>query len=426
MTPEWYIARDGRCYGPFTQNQLCTYVDEGMCDARDLFWSASLPDWSPLELIRSNLLSSPRGPSALSKLTSDARRLLRAPLNLGATALQLVTSPSDFAARIDAGPRSLSKSIAFFVKLFAITFLIGSTLSFLEYFRGGSQARVLGFLALQLALGIPLIFFANRLFWRGPTFSGTAQSVFYVDAIFLFVQSLVDVAINAYFSSFNFQGGELDIITTEFLSCVRGKSILLQAVMDEYQVFENAHAWREFFSVHSQYATVVPFCVLFGLVMRARYGVWAWFNAAAAMATFVFVVWAAGWLLLSEIQRVSEDGRCVDDVGSIALLKYNRETVTRQLAKRIDAQLRPRFNASEPVVKSEGAVLVMDLGINGEPTKENVSVISVGARAFYCGDNTDFRLAKNANIPLRTIVRSDGGAVLDQQLFSSETCEVAN
>ena len=47
MGDEWYVARDGEQYGPFTPEQMSAGVREGQLRREDLVWCAGMPEWQP-------------------------------------------------------------------------------------------------------------------------------------------------------------------------------------------------------------------------------------------------------------------------------------------------------------------------------------------------------------------------------------------
>ncbi len=44
---EWYISRDGRNFGPYTDEQMQAFIQEGRVASGDLLWNRELPDWTP-------------------------------------------------------------------------------------------------------------------------------------------------------------------------------------------------------------------------------------------------------------------------------------------------------------------------------------------------------------------------------------------
>jgi GYF domain 2 len=44
---EWYLARDGKQYGPLSDAELSRFVELGHLKADDLLWREGLSDWQP-------------------------------------------------------------------------------------------------------------------------------------------------------------------------------------------------------------------------------------------------------------------------------------------------------------------------------------------------------------------------------------------
>ena len=104
--------------------------------------------------------------------------------------------PSEFGRqRIDVGPRDLHRALYFNQNLFAVTFLIGASLSFLDFFDGASQSRELANLALQIGLALPILYALNLGARQQVGMSGLAQGVLYVDGVFIVLQVLTNVPI---------------------------------------------------------------------------------------------------------------------------------------------------------------------------------------------------------------------------------------
>jgi hypothetical protein len=49
MADQWYVAREGQRYGPYTREELAFYARSGNVGPADLVWSASTGDWVPMQ-----------------------------------------------------------------------------------------------------------------------------------------------------------------------------------------------------------------------------------------------------------------------------------------------------------------------------------------------------------------------------------------
>ena len=114
------------------------------------------------------------------------RALAKVPLNIALTIFYLITEPTKFGqSRIDTGPRDLYRASSFYLQLFTVAFVIGSYLTYLDFYSGASEPRELVTLALQIALAVPIIYLLNVCFRQKVAFSGLLEAVLYVDAVYL-------------------------------------------------------------------------------------------------------------------------------------------------------------------------------------------------------------------------------------------------
>jgi hypothetical protein len=58
---EWFLARDGRQFGPLTEVELAKFIELGHLQATDLLWREGFPDWRPARLVFPERAASPGG-----------------------------------------------------------------------------------------------------------------------------------------------------------------------------------------------------------------------------------------------------------------------------------------------------------------------------------------------------------------------------
>src|SRR5262249_49722679 len=125
-----------------------------------------------------------------------ARKLLHAPFNVLLTSVEVLFRPVQFASRrIDVGPRDLHRACYFYLNLFTLAFLIGTSLNYLDFDRGESQPRELALFCVQIGMALPLIYFFNICARQRVTFTGITQAVLYLDGIFIVLQNVMTGAI---------------------------------------------------------------------------------------------------------------------------------------------------------------------------------------------------------------------------------------
>ncbi len=47
LSPEWYLSRGGKSYGPYSWDELAGYARRGLVAPGDLVWSEQLEEWIP-------------------------------------------------------------------------------------------------------------------------------------------------------------------------------------------------------------------------------------------------------------------------------------------------------------------------------------------------------------------------------------------
>src|SRR5262245_33690160 len=89
MGSEWYVARDGKTYGPFTSEEMSAGVRDGELRRDDLVWRKGIPYWQPAA----------EAPGLWSAIKPPA---LAAPSREPATVAAAVARPAEASVRTDA------------------------------------------------------------------------------------------------------------------------------------------------------------------------------------------------------------------------------------------------------------------------------------------------------------------------------------
>lgn len=286
----WYISRDNQRFGPFSAEEFRRFEREGQLVPTDSVWHTGLDDW----IAYGDYLTGQRAPRRALRLL--LRRALRFPADIFATAFAIVRRPTEFAkSRIDTGPRDLGRAVYFYMNIFVLLFLIGSSLTYLDFYAGASQPRELAWLAIQIAVAAPLLFVLNVIARQRVRFSGVAQGVLYTDALFLVPLTLVGFVLSYLIFSQSSGQREIDILGTEFEQCLAGESFLYWLLRGDLQFFLHLPKTRsaeyvEFAKDCFQYVLAFPFCVLFGRLLHGRYSVSALLNTVLAIVVFSLIV----------------------------------------------------------------------------------------------------------------------------------------
>jgi len=428
----WYISREGVNYGPFTADDFARFENEGQLTSTDYVWCTGFDQWRLYEEYRSSAArtigKSPRtspesGPHLL------ARKLIRIPYNLLVTVIDVIARPTEFAGRrIDAGSRDLYRASYFYLHLFTLAFVINASMTRFDFYRGNSQHRELALLAIQIAMAIPLMYVFNRATRQRVTFSGITQAVLYLDGIFIVLQNLLIGGL-AYISfTQSIDRGELDVIATEIERCLSNNSYVYWFTRGELEYFyyvpRATTTWLPAAREYAQYVLVLPFCVAFGKLMKARYGASLWLNVIFAVVTYP-IVFNATYYALGRIQRTLTSNVACDEIAAKqAFAKYNQAVVVRQIGERVNTQLSNALPTRTPLISINANGFVMDLRFPGHATlsQQQVSMISVEVRSLYCDNNTAFKFARAIQVPLLVIIRDPWGQPAHQEQITPSTC----
>ena len=361
---------------------------------------------------------------AFAALWKTAYRALRAPLKIINTAFAIIARPAEFAkTNIDIREHDLARALYFFVNIFAVVFLIYTAIK-LNY-TGASEFRMGGEIFIQLALAIPAIYLANSLFSKHVTIGGVAQGALYADALFL----LCSVTAAFLLSTLEYGPGEVDIIGTEFEKCLANASFVYWLLRGNL-TFHFA-ALSETLSVVQikeilDGIIVLPFCVLFAYMMKARYEVSAIMNFVFALTAFIICTQIT--YVASEKIRIAVAQRypCIETAAKTAAATFNHDTLGEQLAFRINLQLAKQYGASRPyVVWRQGFYEVDSVLIESRGQTEDAAAARRNLetmRKLYCGSSTDFTFARHMNKALTFRMRNTDKAVILEQQLTPANC----
>ena len=137
--------------------------------------------------------------------------------------------------------------------------------------------------------------------------------------------------------------------------------------------------------------SLYPFCVLFGYILKGRYGVSVIFCSTAGLLTFVFVVNVVAFGSLATQNYLIRDANCADIVINTMVGKYNKDLLAAQ-QRGLDDFANIKKNVSSGLV------------------------------AFYCGNDLNFRLGRALGIGLKVIYRTPDGTALDKTEVAPDGC----
>jgi hypothetical protein len=209
--------------------------------------------------------------------------------------------------------------------------------------------------------------------------------------------------------------GELDVIQTEFQRClseysyahwlVRGHVEYLNYAAPEPELFEAAKNYAE-------YLLILPFCVILGKLMNGRYGASVALNSIAAFIAFLSVVNVTWYAVKASLDSAVEPSKCAESSAQRAFAKYNSALVMRQIADRINQDIKRSWpDAPKIVGKEHGLAFDVAFKVNTPPGKvrELTSAFIDGSRKTYCNNGATFRIVRAIGVPLVVTVRETTG-----------------
>ena len=219
--------------------------------------------------------------------------------------------------------------------------------------------------------------------------------------------------------------GELDVIGTAFEKCLSDNSFAYWLIRGDLQFFNHVPAEATttlaYLQEHSHYALFFPFCILFGKMMKGRYGARVWPNAILAALAYTIVANAVPYARDKASHAIAVSNQCPATSMQSALATYNQATVVKQIAERINRGLKYVHNSSTPWVATDANGLVMDLRQRSFYPSHNVAQSLLLTRDLYCA-NPEFWVARANRVPLLLIARDPNGNIIHREQITSATC----
>ena len=217
---------------------------------------------------------------------------------------------------------------------------------------------------------------------------------------------------------------ELDIIGTAFEKCLSGNSFVYWLIRGDLQFFSHAPAEATtfaFLSEHSHYALFFPFCILFGKMMKGRYGARVWPNVILAALAYTIVANGVPYARDKASHAIAVKSQCPATSMQSALAAYNQATVVRQIAEQINRGLKYVHNSNTPWVATDANGLVMDLRQRSFSPSHNVAQSLLWTCDLYC-ENPEFWVARANRVPLLLIARDPHGNIIHREQITPATC----
>lgn len=432
----WYIARDGRQYGPITSEDFATFHKEGSIRQTDLIWHPGMSDWVPLAEYEAKAPpqeqegQAQRQPARVwSSVRALVLKLLSFPRRLLFTITDLVFRPTAFAKQmIDVFPRDLARAGYFYLNLFSIAFLATSSFSHLNNVSGMSQVREFSGLAIQMAVAIILLQIAALLTKQRVRAIGIVQAVLYADALYILSYAVIGSTALLYLAT-KVTTAEPDLFATEYEACLTRESLLYWLLRGDLTFYSAPIVVSSYFSTSTivdwlQYVVAAPFCLLFGFLLKGRYGTSAVMMSAAAAGAFVIVVSGYAFAIEKTTDWIRNSSRCFETSIRTVEAKYSRASVLRQTSDKINRELIAKTSELKLMVYPRAAGLAMDLRLREDGSsllqqaQETMKVVTV----LYCDERTQFWYAKRLGLTFTVTVHDPAGKPLLRNDITTAVC----
>ena len=432
-----YLWRHGRKLGPLSLSDLQELADAGQIGAGDRVWHDQSQSWLPFAQ-HPELSENPAAPSTSQSAAQRARKSSVLQRTAGAAVLhypfgfllplqKLLSDPERFAkSQIDVGPGCLRRSIYFYLNVFGLVFLALSSLSYLAFCEGSSQVRELALLLVQLLMAFPILYALARLARMEVSFSGVVQSTLYIDAAFLLVNAAFTAAMSFYLY-LQATGGTLDVIGTEYERCLASHSLIYSLLKGGLTLYRHDYnsdfataikAWAPF----GQFVIVLPFCYLYGLLLKYRYGVSGVLNFGFAVLTFVTVVIGVAILFELCVAWSTQGSDCHNRTAKQLTQKYNRALLASAAADRINYQIKSAGGRQVGAVGVRGDTLFMGWRMAEPKSSERQETILSAARELYCSNSVDFTVLRELGVSMLVAISDFDGTKLRQERVAPDQC----
>jgi hypothetical protein len=227
-------------------------------------------------------------------------------------------------------------------------------------------------------------------------------------------------------------GSEVDLVTTEFERCLAGQSMtysLLATAPGIQNSTPIVGEWAFWLKGHADSIIVVPFCLLFGKLMEARYSASLLMSAAAFALIFIPTVEGQKFIVEAVRSNLATNSDCHLRVVKALPTTHGRPPLIRQVETRINNAIKRSYTAmvaSPPRVAFAEGRYVLDLSMRKTQTPDEqgkvLAALSTGWLGLYCSDATEFKWARAISVPLVLALRRDDGTILGWWLFNSTNC----
>ena len=428
----WYVFRDGQQFGPFSDATLRDLIQDKRLNEDDYVWCPGFPEWVRLGNVL-KAISLPGAGSRFQYLRAFIRLILRyaaEPISLAKKIGQIVSRPAAFAeAHIKEEPRALFAAIKFYLKLFALAFgillVIGPQFSFLE---GSSQIRELVKLVPQVGIGFLVLFLLLHITRNRVPVSPLFQMFLYVEALYLFLGSLVATPLAYVNHTLLVPEGssrEVDIFTTEFGKCLSGESFIHWLLHGDLQYFLYSEKWQPWnwmqaFIGYFEYVIILPFAVIFARMVATKFKCNFLIAMIAALAAFATPAASFNWIEDQARTTVAVKSNCSQTYVKTVVGTYSADRIARQLEYKLTNEVQQSFGNPNLMFRLQGNDYVFSLNLrrkeNMPSEKQIADDFTRFIRTSYCGDRPYWVAVRTIKYNVAASVSLEGWPIFSERV----------
>ncbi|WP_072395469.1 DUF4339 domain-containing protein [Hyphomicrobium sp. CS1GBMeth3] len=425
----WYIYRDGAQYGPFSDQQFRDLCDNEQVYPDDLIWRSGRESWTRHDHFHART----KTPEIQLALRVLVRNIISRFARFARTVRNILFDPAVLGLQlIDQRPGDTWRAVSFHVNIFVFLFALSNALSSISYFGGLSQWRAVWQHATQVVLGALIFYLLNIACRQRVRVSGTAQSVLYVDGVFLIALSIFNLAIAAVIFGLVGQGGDVDIIETEYQRCLaesspiynflHGKQVFYTHA--EYSPLASSLDWvREY----SDFILFIPFCYLIAKALNARYGASVPLNVLLALLAYVTVTFGHAQIKSTIGNIAASNSGCIQRIVPEVTRKYGLQVILEQLQARIKPEFDKMGEPSGlvPALRLDGLVPTWVQPVPGTTVLSDERGVRFRelVKSIYCSEWLEFQVIREAGLGLRyEIVANESGGLFHRGQIQRSEC----
>jgi hypothetical protein len=436
---KWYLFRDGRQYGPITDDKLRGLIQQGHIRQDDYLWSCDFTDWvrfgSIIDPASLTARSAPRFQFLRGFKRHLSRHVLAQRVSVFKKIGKIVSSPSEFADRYikEGESRALFDAMKFYAKVFALSFAIALIGEHFAFFEGDSEVRAFLIRLLpQLCIGTLVLFVVLLIARNRVPLSGLLQVILYLDGVYMLVDTLVASAV--WYADYSLQTlagpKEIDLFRSEFEKCIAAKSFGYWLIRGDLQFFmydDKWYGWAQQLMDQRRYIIVIPFLFLFAQMARKKYKSNLIVAVLAAGVAFVSASATCDWVEGKATQVLADKTNCGSTYVQAVLVKHGAERIAKQLELKLSNAFKQSFPNVRQTFWLAGNEYVVALKA---PDPVNATQVSAATpqffRSAYCSQHPYWIAVRGMGYSLIGFVFDQDRTIVSLKLNPDEGADTDN